>query len=65
MLRSTSDIAKAEKYLWEARECLTSQPEILKQFDDIYINKRPVPVMLGELHRCLSIGKPKDKPKEG
>ncbi|KAJ4309796.1 hypothetical protein N0V84_011305 [Fusarium piperis] len=55
MLQNTGDLAKAEKYLMEARDCLKGYPDILKQFDDIYINKRSVPVMLGELHECLTL----------
>ncbi|KAL6354032.1 hypothetical protein LRP88_12584 [Fusarium phalaenopsidis] len=50
----TYDI-KAEKYLMEARDCLKGYPDILKQFDDIYINKRPVSVMLGQLHECMTL----------
>ncbi|KAM0545595.1 hypothetical protein ACHAPJ_011295 [Fusarium lateritium] len=59
MLQNTSDPAKAEKYLWEAREYLKPYPDILKLFDDIYINKRPVPVMLGQLHEAMASKKSK------
>ncbi|KAM5378667.1 hypothetical protein ACJZ2D_004466 [Fusarium nematophilum] len=55
MLQTTADPVKAEGYLWQARECLAMYPKILKQFDDIYINKRPVGVMIKELHECLSL----------
>lgn len=55
MLQNTGDLAKAEKYLMEARDCLKGHPDILKQFDDIYINKRPVSVILGRLHECLAL----------
>ncbi|KAL2681349.1 hypothetical protein Neosp_008960 [[Neocosmospora] mangrovei] len=55
MLQNTGDLAKAEKYLMEARDCLKGYPDILKQFDDIYINKRPVSVMLGQLHECMTL----------
>ncbi|KAJ4251861.1 hypothetical protein NW762_011158 [Fusarium torreyae] len=59
MLQNTSDPTKAEKYLWEAREYLKPYPDILKLFDDIYINKRPVPVMLGQLHEAMALKKSK------
>jgi hypothetical protein len=54
MLQNTSDPAKAEKYLWEARNYLKPHPNILKLFDDIYINKRPVSVMISQLHEAMN-----------
>ncbi|KAF4945095.1 hypothetical protein FSARC_14517 [Fusarium sarcochroum] len=59
MLQNSGDPAKGEKYLWEAREYLKPYPDILKLFDDIYINKRPVPVMLGQLHEAMALKKSK------
>ncbi|KAF5664338.1 hypothetical protein FHETE_7095 [Fusarium heterosporum] len=53
MLQNTADPAKAEKYLWEARNYLKPYPDVLKLFDDIYINQRPVPVMLTQLHEAM------------
>ncbi|RSL86740.1 hypothetical protein CEP51_002681 [Fusarium floridanum] len=55
MLQNTGDLVKAEKYLMEARDCLKGYPDILKQFDDIYINKRPVSVMLEQLHEFFAL----------
>ncbi|QPC72145.1 hypothetical protein HYE68_002897 [Fusarium pseudograminearum] len=54
MLQNTSDPEKAEKYLWEARNYLKPHPEVLKLFDDIYINKRPVSVMISQLHDAIN-----------
>ncbi|KAF4435212.1 hypothetical protein F53441_13567 [Fusarium austroafricanum] len=54
MLQYTGKPAKAERYLWQARDYLKSYPNVLKQFDDIYINQRPVPVMLSQLHEALT-----------
>ncbi|OBS20079.1 hypothetical protein FPOA_11800 [Fusarium poae] len=59
MLQNTSDPEKAEKYLWEARNYLKPHPAVLKQFDDIYINKRPVSVMISQLHDAIN---PKQSP---
>ncbi|KAF5020011.1 hypothetical protein F66182_7976 [Fusarium sp. NRRL 66182] len=53
MLRSAGDAAKAEKYLWEARDYLKPYPGILKQFDDIYVNQMPVSVMISQLHETM------------
>ncbi|VZI09852.1 unnamed protein product [Fusarium fujikuroi] len=41
MLQNTGNLSKAEKYLWQARDYLRPYPDVLKQFDDIYINQRP------------------------
>ncbi|EGU80207.1 hypothetical protein FOXB_09290 [Fusarium oxysporum f. sp. conglutinans Fo5176] len=43
MLQNTGNPSKAEKYLWQARDYLRPYPDVLKQFDDIYINQRPIP----------------------
>jgi hypothetical protein len=53
MLQNTSNPSKAEKYLWQARDYLKPYPDVLKQFDDIYINQRPIPVMLSQLHETF------------
>ncbi|KAI6767724.1 hypothetical protein HG530_005733 [Fusarium avenaceum] len=53
MLQNTAEPPKAEKYLWEARSCLKPYPDVLKLFDNIYINHRPVPVMLSQLHEAM------------
>ncbi|KAG4283220.1 adenosylmethionine-8-amino-7-oxononanoate aminotransferase [Fusarium proliferatum] len=53
MLQNTGNLSKAEKYLWQARDYLRPYPDVLKQFDDIYINQRPIRVMLSELHETF------------
>ncbi|KAF6825065.1 hypothetical protein CPLU01_10518 [Colletotrichum plurivorum] len=57
MLKSTADPAFAERLLWEARECLRGYPDVLKQFDAIFITGRPVNVMLADLHEVLTTKK--------
>ncbi|RYO96469.1 hypothetical protein DL765_011558 [Monosporascus sp. GIB2] len=47
---------KAEKLFWEARECLVGHPDVLKQFDAVYIrDDRPVSVMLEQLREALKL----------
>ncbi|RYO77287.1 hypothetical protein DL766_001006 [Monosporascus sp. MC13-8B] len=47
---------KTEKLFWEARECLVGYPDVLKQFDAIYIrDDRPVSVMLEQLREALKL----------
>nr|XP_036581905.1 uncharacterized protein CTRU02_07982 [Colletotrichum truncatum]KAF6790462.1 hypothetical protein CTRU02_07982 [Colletotrichum truncatum] len=53
MLKNTADPAFAERLLWEARECLIGYPDVLSQFDAIFITKRPIPVMISDLHEVL------------
>ncbi|RBA18480.1 adenosylmethionine-8-amino-7-oxononanoate aminotransferase [Fusarium proliferatum] len=53
MLQNTGNLSKAEKYLWQARDYLRPYPDVLRQFDDIYINQRPIRVMLSELHETF------------
>ncbi|TDZ65263.1 hypothetical protein CTRI78_v003511 [Colletotrichum trifolii] len=57
MLQHTADPGLAERLLWEARACLTSHPDVVAQFDDIFITKRPIPAMIRELHEVLSTKK--------
>ncbi|CAI0643390.1 hypothetical protein CGCF415_v002366 [Colletotrichum fructicola] len=57
MLKNTADPAFAERLLWEARSCLRNYPEVLGQFDSIFISKRPVPDMIRELHEVLTTKK--------
>ncbi|RYP29461.1 hypothetical protein DL767_006730 [Monosporascus sp. MG133] len=46
----------AEKLFWEARECLVGHPDVLKQFDAIYIrDDRPVSVMLEQLCEAMKL----------
>lgn len=47
--------AKAENFLWEARGCLAKYPDMLKQFDAVYVNREPVSVMIAQLHEVLSV----------
>ncbi|KAF9874956.1 hypothetical protein CkaCkLH20_07650 [Colletotrichum karsti] len=57
MLNNTADTAFAERLLWEARKCLENYPEVVSQFDDLFITKRPVPVMIRDLHEVLTTKK--------
>jgi hypothetical protein len=47
--------AKAEKFLWEARDCLVGYPEVVKLFDAVYVDRGPVEVMIAQLHEVLSV----------
>ncbi|RYP77390.1 hypothetical protein DL771_001185 [Monosporascus sp. 5C6A] len=56
MLVHINESDKAEKSFWEARECLVGHPDLLKQFDAIYIrDDRPVSVMLKQLCEALKL----------
>ncbi|RYO83158.1 hypothetical protein DL764_009498 [Monosporascus ibericus] len=56
MLVRLDEPDKAEKSFWEARECLVGHPDVLKQFDAVYIrDDRPVPVMLEQLCEALKL----------
>jgi hypothetical protein len=55
LFEHTAEPTKAEKFLWEARECLVGYPDIVKQFDAVYISRGPVSVMIAQLHECLSV----------
>lgn len=57
MLERTAEPVLAEKFLWEARECLIDYPEILAQFDAIFIGHQPVSVMMRDLHECMIMKK--------
>jgi hypothetical protein len=47
--------AEAETFLWEARECLVVYPDMLKQFEAVFINGRPVEVVIAQIHDCLEV----------
>ncbi|RYP89637.1 hypothetical protein DL770_004215 [Monosporascus sp. CRB-9-2] len=56
MLVNLDKSDKAEKLFWEARECLVGHPDVLKQFDAVYIrDDRPVSVMLKQLCEVLKL----------
>ncbi|RYP67838.1 hypothetical protein DL771_007015 [Monosporascus sp. 5C6A] len=56
MMVHLDEFDKAEKLFWEARECLVGYPDVLKQFDAVYIrDDRPVSVMLKQLREVLKL----------
>ncbi|KAH0422915.1 hypothetical protein CcaCcLH18_12517 [Colletotrichum camelliae] len=55
MFEHIAEPARAEHFFWKARECLESYPEVLLQFDKIYLNCRPVSVMIGQLNEAFSL----------
>jgi hypothetical protein len=55
MFEHIDEPAKAEKFLWEARGCLAKYPDMLMQFDTVYVNRRPVSVMIAQLHEVLLV----------
>jgi hypothetical protein len=55
MFEHIAEPAKAERFLWEARGCLAEYPDMLKQFDAVYVNRGPVSVMIAQLHEVLSV----------
>ncbi|KAK1537697.1 hypothetical protein CPAR01_07810, partial [Colletotrichum paranaense] len=57
MLERTSEPDLAERLLWEARECLTGYPEILAQFDAIFLGQRSASSVIRELHECMMMKK--------
>ncbi|WQF79239.1 hypothetical protein CDEST_04253 [Colletotrichum destructivum] len=57
MLERTSEPDLAERLLWEARECLANYPDILAQFDAIFIGQRSASNVIRELHECMMIKK--------
>lgn len=50
-------VAQAEHFFWKARECPEAYPEVLSQFEKIYLNGRPVSVMIGQLNEAFSLQK--------
>ncbi|KAE9580108.1 hypothetical protein CGCF415_v010730 [Colletotrichum fructicola] len=59
MFEHVAEPAQAEHFFWKARECLEAYPEVLSQFDKIYLNGRPVSVMIGQLNEAFSLQKAK------
>ncbi|KDN65620.1 hypothetical protein CSUB01_03152 [Colletotrichum sublineola] len=57
MLERTAEPDLAERLLWEARECLTGYPNILAQFDAIFIGQRSASNVIRELHECMMMKK--------
>lgn len=57
MLERTSEPDLAERLLWEARECLTGYPDILAQFDAIFLGQRSASSVIRELHECMMMKK--------
>lgn len=55
MFEHYAEPAKAEKFLWEARECLVAYPDMLRQFDAVFVNGRPVDVVIAQIHECLEV----------
>jgi hypothetical protein len=69
MFEHCAEPAKAEKFLWEARECIIGYPEMVKQFDAVFINGSPVEVVVAQMNECLEVQRAmkaaKDLQKEG
>ncbi|WYZ46607.1 hypothetical protein EsH8_IX_000832 [Colletotrichum jinshuiense] len=65
MLEHITDTTEAEKYFWETRGCLANYPEVLAQFEAIYLKNRPISVMVGHLHECLSMKRAADVETKG
>ncbi|OHW98260.1 hypothetical protein CSPAE12_03042, partial [Colletotrichum incanum] len=57
MLERTAEPDLAERLLWEARECLTDYPNVLAQFDAIFIGQRSASNVIRELHECMMMKK--------
>ncbi|KAJ3959512.1 hypothetical protein N0V92_003899 [Colletotrichum tropicale] len=57
MFEHVAEPAQAEHFFWKARECLEAYPEVLSQFDKIYLNGRSVSVMIGQLNEALFLQK--------
>ncbi|KAK1637831.1 hypothetical protein BDP81DRAFT_480710 [Colletotrichum phormii] len=57
MLERTSEPDLAERLLWEARECLTGYPQILAQFDAIFLGQRSASSVIRDLHECMMMKK--------
>ncbi|KAK1461970.1 hypothetical protein CCUS01_01560, partial [Colletotrichum cuscutae] len=57
MLERTSEPDLAERLLWEARECLNNYPDILAQFDAIFLGQRSASSVIRELHECMMMKK--------
>ncbi|KAF4901591.1 hypothetical protein CGCVW01_v013305 [Colletotrichum viniferum] len=55
MFEHVAEPAQAEHFFWKASECLEAYPEVLSQFDKIYLNDRPVSVMIGQLNEAFSL----------
>ncbi|KAK2774607.1 hypothetical protein CKAH01_13182 [Colletotrichum kahawae] len=55
MFEHIAEPARAEHFFWKARKCLEPYPEVLLQFDKIYLNCRPVSVMIGQLNEAFSL----------
>ncbi|KZL68826.1 hypothetical protein CT0861_07081 [Colletotrichum tofieldiae] len=57
MLERTAEPDLAERLLWEARECLADYPNIVAQFDAIFIGQRSASNVIRELHECMMMKK--------
>ncbi|KAF5518607.1 hypothetical protein CGCA056_v009364 [Colletotrichum aenigma] len=57
MFEHVAEPAQAEHFFWKARECLEAYPEVLSQFEKIYLDGRPVSVMIGQLNEAFSLQK--------
>ncbi|RYP21135.1 hypothetical protein DL765_002424 [Monosporascus sp. GIB2] len=56
VIEPTVNMAFGLRSFWEARECLVGHPDILKQFDAVYIrDDHPVSVMLKQLYEALKL----------
>lgn len=55
MFEHCAEPAKAEKFLWEARECLIGYPEMVRQFDAVFVNGRTVEVVIAQMNECLEV----------
>jgi hypothetical protein len=55
MFEHCAEPAKAEKFLWEARECIVGYPELVKQFDAVFVNGRSVEVVIAQINECLEV----------
>ena len=51
-----TNLAKAEKAFWAARECLVGYDEVLKEFDSAYLREgRPVSVLIEESSKVYRV----------
>jgi hypothetical protein len=55
MFEHCAEPAKAEKFLWEARECIVGYPELVKQFDAVFVYGRSVDVVIAQINECLEV----------
>ena len=55
MFEHCAEPAKAEKFLWEARECIVGYPEMVKQFDAVFVNGGSVEVVIAQMNECLEV----------